>query len=337
MFLACIAVVLGLLAGAFFAFGPQSDPSDQASEAAPGPAFGVFRGTSPTAVAEFSQSSKRDVEYVIDYSARATWQEIARPDYMLEAWKNRGYRMVYATAMLPTEDKTATIAAGAQGDYDEHYTILANNLVAAGQGNAIIRLGWEFNVPESRWHPTSREDFISYWQRIVTAMRAAPGAENLEFDWTVNIGSTASGFDPRVYFPGRDYVDYVGVDVYDTSWAEKTYPFPKNCDESCREERRQAAWANQLDGPLGLTSWVGFAKAAGLPLSVPEWGLWERPDGHGGGDNPYFIEQMLKFIETPENDVAYHAYFDFDVAKAGTHELSAMPQAQQRFQELIAP
>jgi hypothetical protein len=266
---------------------------------------------------------------------RRRWVWIANPRYLLDAWKDTDYRMVYATAMLPSLEK-ATIAAGARGEYDEHFATLANNLVEAGQQDAIIRLGWEFNLPESRWHPSSSKNFNRYWQRIVTAMRSAPGAENLQLDWTVSAGAGGSNFDPRLYYPGSEYVDYVGVDLYDISWAPNSYPFPATCDEACLQSRREVAWNDKLNGQFGLKAWARFAQTVGRPMSLPEWGLWKRPDGHGGGDNAYFIEQILNFIDDPANNVAYQAYFEFDVAEGGTHELSVMPSAGAKFRELIS-
>ncbi len=35
-----------------------------------------------------------------------------------------------------------------------------------------------------------------------------------------------------------------------------------------------------------------------------------RSDGHGLGDDPYFINQMVSWMENPANDVAYETYFD---------------------------
>ena len=32
----------------------------------------------------------------------------------------------------------------------------------------------------------------------------------------------------------------------------------------------------------------------------------------GGGDNPNHIEQVCAFVQAPDNNVLYHAYFDRD-------------------------
>jgi hypothetical protein len=59
-----------------------------------------------------------------------------------------------------------------------------------------------------------------------------------------------------------------------------------------------------------LTAAEQFASSHGKPLSFPEWGLAIRSDGHGLGDDPYFINQMVSWMENPANDVTYETYFD---------------------------
>ncbi len=295
--------------------------------------LGVFRGTSPSDVTSFGQWLGRKVDYASDFSTRTTWDEIANPTYMLQTWKGSGYRMVYATAMLPTQDDSATMAQGAQGAYDQYYKTLAQNLVDYGQGDSIIRLGWEFNLGPSRWHPDSKANFIAYWQHIVKAMRSVPGTDNLQFDWNPNIGGET--YDSRNYYPGNAYVDYIGVDIYDISWADGAYPFPSGCDAACKQQRREVAWDDKLNGTFGLNFYADFARSKGKPLTLPEWGLWQRPDGHGGGDNPYFIQQMYKFIDDPANNVGYQSYFEFDPGDSGDHALTTLTSGGSKFRDLL--
>ena len=53
-----------------------------------------------------------------------------------------------------------------------------------------------------------------------------------------------------------------------------------------------------------------FSKSHNKHTSIPEWGVVNRTDGHGGGDNPYFVNQMVQWFKT--NGVAYQNYFDFN-------------------------
>jgi hypothetical protein len=294
--------------------------------------FGVFRGTSTSQVAAFSNWLGRDVQYASDFSSRDTWDEIADPSYMINEWRGSKYRMVYAVAMVPNQGNPS-IEAGARGDYDKYYKELARNLVAGGQSDAILRLGWEFNLGTSHWSTPDSKAFIAYWKHIVNAMRSVPGGDKLQFDWNPNIGATT--YDAVNYYPGSSYVDYIGIDVYDVSWTKDTYPYPDDCSDSCRLERQQIVWQRLMYGDGGLESWAAYAKQRGKPLALPEWGLWQRPDGHGGNDDPYFITQMYKFIDDPANNVAYQTYFEFDTPKSGQHELSTLPKAGKVFKKLF--
>jgi hypothetical protein len=311
---------------------PSREPSTPTVAAPARPKLGVFRGTSRSEVRAFERWSGADVDYVMDYSARDTWREIADPQYMLDEWRGSGYRPVYAVAMLPAT-RDASLRHGARGDYDRYFRQLARNLVRADQADAILRIGWEFNVSVSRWRADDPQVFKAYWRRVVAAMRSVDG-QRFEFDWNVNASNIQ--IDASRYWPGDDVVDYVGVDVYDLGWEPGTYPYPEPCGAACRLAHQRAAWDEILGGPRGLAFWSDFAKAHRKPMSLPEWGLWRRDDGHGGGDNPYFIERMHAFLTDPANNVAYQGYFEANEPGLGDyHRLKSMSAAGTTFRRLF--
>jgi hypothetical protein len=305
--------------------GPMDRPTSQTQ-------IGVFRGTDPQEVQKFNDWLGRDVDYVVDFSTRDTWQEIAEPQYMIDAWKGTPYRMVYSLAMLPL-DPADTMERGASGEYDHYFVDLAQRLVAGGQQDAVLRLGWEFNLDSWRWSTSDSAAFIAYWRHIVTAMRSVPG-QKFQFDWNVNNGTTPN--DAVNYYPGNDVVDYVGVDAYDDAWGFHTYPYPADCDDSCRADRQKNAWNRSIyGGPRGLKFWSKFAAHHGKPMSLPEWGMWQRQDGHGGGQDADYLRRMQAFIADPANDVAYQAYFEVD-GPDGPHRLMTdYPQAGAVFKTLF--
>lgn len=329
-----VAVVLAGAIGAAVGGRPGAEgaPTLARSDVS-APAAGVFRQTDPQAVRQFAQWLGRPLDVVVDFSARDTWEQIAYPGYMLDTWSQEGLQPVYAVAMLPEQDGTATMQRGAAGEYDDYYRTLAGELVDADQGHAVLRVGWEFNLAGSRWATPDTESFIAYWRRIVESMRSVEG-QRFRFDWNVNNGD-GNRYDALDYYPGDDVVDYIGVDVYDQSGRDGTYPYPVDCDDLCRHERQRAAWDRQIHGgERGLGFWRDFAVARAKPMSLPEWGLWARPDGTGGGDNPFFIERMHEFITDPDNGVAYHAYFEYDGAD-GEHTLrEAFPRSGELFRWL---
>ena len=95
---------------------------------------------------------------------------------------------------------------------------------------------------------------------------------------------------------------------------------------------------------MGLKTWSDFAKAHGKLFAIPEWSISKREDGHGGLDNPVFVERMNQFITDPTNHVYFHCHFDVQ-AGDGHHQLSPglggdetneFPLSAARFRALFA-
>ncbi|MBT0767809.1 hypothetical protein KIH74_02660 [Kineosporia sp. J2-2] len=338
------AVVVLLLVAVIFAVSRGSDDGDgtatpttsasATATASDGTEYGVFRQTSADDVASFEEWLGADVSYVVDFSARATWDNIANPDYLLEEWQNTPYRLVYAVPMLPDDDTGASVKSGANGDYDAYFRTLAQNLVKYGQSDAVLRVGWEFNLTDWAWSTDDSDSWKSYYRSIVEAMRSVDGA-NFTFDWNVNNGSNT--YDAVDYYPGDDVVDYVGVDAYDVSGV--AYPYPDDCDSACYVKHQKQAWDESIyGGDRGLEFWSGFAQEHDKQLSIPEWGCWARTDGIGGHDDPDYIQRMYDFITDPDNNVAYAAYFEYDYSdgEGGQHSLEqSFPNSGTLFKKLF--
>jgi hypothetical protein len=332
LLVAALVIVVAVLSLIYSLQYPDPAGSDADTRPAVTTRVGVFRGTDVDGVKEFGTWLGREVEYVVDFSGRADWQQISEPQNLIDTWAPTPYRTVYSLALLP-QNEADTIERGATGEYDHYYRELARRLVAAGQEDSILRLGWEFNLEDSRWSTPNSAAFIDYFRHVVTAMRAEPG-QKFQFDWNPNNGN--GKYDAVNYYPGDDVVDYIGIDAYDTSWDSGAYPYPPDCDPACRSERQKTAWDNSVyGGPRGLKFWSQFAADHGKPMSLPEWGNWERQDGHGGGENPDYIRRMHTFINDPGNRIAYHAYFEFD-GPDGPHRLmTTNPRAGQVFRDLF--
>ncbi len=273
--------------------------------------FGEWRGA-PTSVA-------------LDYLGRDGWQDIDQPDWTLTAWRSyeaRGGTLVLSVPML-VNYPSGTFAAGATGAYDQHYLALGRRLVADGEGGVILRLGWEFNgtwFPWSlrAWPPNDAHAFVAYWRHLVSLLRSIPG-NHFRFDWTVNSGPSAIPA-PEAY-PGNAYVDYVGVDVYDSSW---------NASGSSGLTNPTRRWDQIANRPYGLNWWLRFAESHGKPITLPEWGLNTDAGTDGAGDDPSFIQHMHDWIAL--NRPSYQVYFDFDASALDT---DADPQASAEYRQLF--
>jgi len=301
-----------------------------AAQGAPGDLLGVYAGSGNTGAASaFGDRVGRKLTFAHDFIDKDTWAAVTDMSWMAGRWRDAGYagRFVLTVPMLP--DSGGTLAAGAAGDYNGHFRTLAQTLVAHGHGSAVLRIGSEFN---GNWHlwtinvPNGGALYAAYWRQIVTTMRSVPGA-NFRFDWCPSNGSAwttdSQQLEAETAWPGDAYVDYVGLDVYDQSWA------PWKADPVAR-------WNEFLNLKNGLRWHAAFAAAHGKPMTFPEWGLADRADGHGGGDAPYFVEQMYWWIAS--HDVAYHLYFESHDPNGEYGVFSGrFPQAAQRFVEYFGP
>ena len=211
-----------------------------------------------------------------------------------------GHSLIDTQNLIPDSeasdpDWTAECAAG---DFNIYASEFATNMVAAGLGYTVIRLGHEMN---GNWYNDSLGTTVAEWQQWaqcfaqeVTAMRAVPGCHFL-FDWNVN--ANYRDIPLADFYPGDAYVDIIGIDQYDGTGVTIPPPGPT----------RFAALAAQ---PEGLDTVEAFAAAHGKPLSIPEWGT-TTGGPNAGGDDPYYVEGMAAFIAS--HDVAYQSYFNADV------------------------
>jgi hypothetical protein len=267
----------------------------------------VYAGDTTGALATFSHQVGQQVNCAVLFSySNQGWAQWVSPWFThhspggtdwspwIEADPSQR-RIVITQEMVPADVPANWRVLGARGGYDGYARQLAANLVAAGMGSAVIRLGHEMNG--TTYHdslgsdPGEYRDWADYWAQIVRAMRSVPGAHFL-FDWNVNAGYRDIPLNS--YYPGNDVVDMIGIDVYDVGMPGD----PK--DQASR-------WASLSGEPGGLDQIVAFARAHHKPLSFPEWGVINTADG-GIGDDPAYVQGIVNQIS--QNSVVYQAYFD---------------------------
>jgi cellulose synthase/poly-beta-1,6-N-acetylglucosamine synthase-like glycosyltransferase len=258
--------------------------------------LGVYQGNGCTGLRQldaFVGWFGRKPDMVLDFFASDSWESmVSDATWALGCWRKTQTTVVFSIPMLPKGPYT--LAQGAAGAYDARFEQLAKAMVAYGYGSATVRIGWEFNGGWFAW--AAKPDPASwkaYWQHIVKAMRSVPGAK-FRFDWCPNQGENQ--IRPDSVYPGDDFVDIIGLDVYNQTW-NKSATTP------------QQRWDDLLNQPFGLKWQRDFARSHNKPISFPEWGTGTRPDGHGGGDDGYFVQQMAAWIA--DSDVAYQSYWDY--------------------------
>jgi hypothetical protein len=255
--------------------------------------LGAYGGEDPSAENTLATAIGRKPGYAMAFLDATSWQKMEDPSWFISQFAGSGYSMIWGVSILPSTG-TSSLAAGATGAYNQYYVTLAKGLVAGGQGSSIIRLGWEFNGSWFPWAANGQAaNFIAYWQQIVNSMRSVAGA-NFKFEWNPTSGDQGAG-NLAQYYPGNNYVDLIGLDVYDVSWG--SYP------------GASSEFSTILTEPYGLDWLASFAAQQGKPMTLPEWGLGWGEGNNGqpvtdpgtetsGGDNPTFINDMANWIAT---------------------------------------
>jgi len=302
---AVIVVLIGSSAGTAAASARSVPLGDYAGWGNPGgvAAFGSKTGTHPTLATDY-----------LDWSS--TWAALDGASG-IGAWRYSGYRLVLGVPMLPKQGRS-TLSHGARGAYNSYFVTLARNLVNAGEGGAYLRLGWEFNGNWYKWsvhNARAAVKYARYFQNIVRAMRSVPG-ESFKFVWNPNGGNShGRPYNPSLAYPGNGYVDFIGTDLYDESWVRPQTP--------------ANGWAGQLSETWGLNWLASFAAAHGKPIVFPEWGVAIRSDGHGLGDDPYFVNNFASWISS--HSVAWTNIFTVDASQRDDITDGRFPNALAAF------
>jgi hypothetical protein len=334
--IAAVAAVVAAPALVYFSSGASANAT---------PSIGAYTGSGSGGVTEhkaFASWSGGSIPYALEFATAASgWAGMENPTWTFNPWKATNYHLVYSLQMFPTSlgnsiGGSAALAQCAAGSYNSHWQTLAKNLVSNKLASTIVRPGWEMNGDWFDWQAGGHEaSYISCFRQIVSTMRAVSG-QHLQFNWNPASGETSSA--GTAAYPGDAYVDQVGMDMYDWIWKKGLYDTKASQSSAQRLASQQAAWNIKANGTYGLRYWTNFAKSHGKPMTLPEWGLSNRvADNNGGGDDPYFIQQMFNFVYTPSNNVLFANYFNFK-SPDGEHRIygsSAFPKAAALFRQLV--
>ncbi|WP_239081307.1 glycoside hydrolase family 26 protein, partial [Streptomyces coelicoflavus] len=279
---------------------PAPGPSPEAApepgpEAAP--AFGAYLDYGPRGVARMAALSHwlggAELRVGHTYLPGDRWSNIEGAPGFLDVWADWRTReadrmFVLNVPMMERNEEhvdddevRALLRQGAAGRFDHHFRALAERLVALKVPDTVLVLGWEMNgtTYTHRCGPDP-EAWKTYWNRIVTTMRAVPG-QKFRFDFAPSRGRDAVPW--TQCYPGDDTVDIIGMDSYD--------------------QPRGMTFEEQVKEPYGLQAHVDFAKAHGKPVSYPEWGLFRN------GDNAAYMRGMLAWMD--EHKPVYNTVTDY--------------------------
>jgi mannan endo-1,4-beta-mannosidase len=234
-------------------------------------------GAAPQAVAKFEAFTRgRTVDR---YAAEAARQGIRRMLVSWEPWAPVPAALGIDAQSRPQPGlRNIDIARGAQ----DRYILRFARSLARFPGTVWLRYAHEMN---GYWYPWSRgaRAYRWAWRRIVRLFDVA-GARNVRFVWSLNANLYEPSRDwmanARRYWPGRRYVDDVGVTVIDFG-GEKDYSVgrfvprlrtlratfgkPLVLAETNTEYDGRVAWLRHLRAMLGRMPWIRAVFWSQLP------------------------------------------------------------------------
>jgi mannan endo-1,4-beta-mannosidase len=165
---------------------------------------GIPRSYGP--VREFAGMTGVTPNLVLYYSS---WWEPFRSSFATAAFRHHAVPIVQIN---PEHVRLSEIAAGR---YDIYITSFAA-AIKSYRHPVIVGFGHEMNAEWSKWgYRHSRPaTFVAAWRHIVDVFRMLK-VRNVTWLWTVNvIDAHASSLRPGPWWPGRRYVDWIGIDGY---------------------------------------------------------------------------------------------------------------------------
>ena len=206
MMIAAVATAVGVFL-AFTGFSP-SGKSDVLSTS-PGSYLGVYITGIPHSyqpVSHFEGATGVRPNLLLYYSS---WWEPFRAQFAATAARHGAVPLVQIN---PEHVRLADIAAGKYNSYLASFA----TAVRAYRHPVVVGFGHEMNAHWSLWGYQHAKPavFVAAWRQIVDVFRAV-GARNVTWLWTINvIDAHADSLAPGPWWPGRNYVDWVGIDGY---------------------------------------------------------------------------------------------------------------------------
>jgi hypothetical protein len=334
--------------GVFVGDANSADPSAEATFDAGNQAFDSLMGATPTFMntyIDFGQTPSNwlsNTEWAASSSAASS------------SWK--GEIPVIALPMGSTNTQAPSAQQILENYADGSYDNMLQGMVKAWSDNGFKTQYWrpgaEMNLSSTPGFvgssPSMQALWIAAFQHIYTTLHAAAQADgvNLKVIWNPGItNDSLAGKATETLYPGNQYVDVIGADVYANVYTYSLYDWDKSGQEINSPnpvyDTSLQEWASDpinlehyytdpasdqysLDASQGnslsLQNLIDFAKAQGKPICVCETGAGNTSDGAGLSDNPVFVQWLSSTLENSGVTVDYVSIWDSD--SGGTYAFS---------------
>jgi hypothetical protein len=334
--------------GVFVGNANSDDSGAEATFDASNEGFDSLMGTTPTFMNTYIDFTETPSNWLSNNGWAAASSE-ASP-----SWK--GVTPVIALPMGSTNADAPSaeqiLENYADGSYDSMLQGMVQTWASDGFMTQYWRPGVEMNLSSTPGFVGSSASMQALWiaafQHIYTTLHAAAAADgvNLKVIWNPGIANgSAAGNATQTLYPGNQYVDVIGADVYSDAYPFSLYDWDKSGQEINSPnpvyDTSLQEWASDpinlehyytdpasdqytLDGSggsaLSLQDLIDFAKAQGKPIAICETGAGNTANGVGPSDNPTFVQWLSSTLESSGVTVDFVTIWDSN--GGGTYEFS---------------
>ncbi|TAK70944.1 MAG: hypothetical protein EPO13_01510 [Actinomycetota bacterium] len=264
--------------------------------------FGVYTEQAPYAWTEMEQAEAKAGREPNAVGTFLGWDQDFRPDGVQKAWEKGTLPMLTweSTANLaldPDADRKYQLSNIIDGSFDAYIDKFASDVKALGLP-MVIRFDHEMN---GAWYPWSekkpanaRGEYVQAWRHVVDRFRAIGADQYVIWLWAPNrvdsvLLNGVVDTDIARYYPGDDYVDWIGVDGY-YRWGVDTPSFDFTFGRTLPLLRSVDSTANK-------------------PILIAEVGATEE-----GGHKAQWINSFFDGLADPRNsDIIGFAWFNLTI------------------------
>lgn len=252
---------------------------------------GVFAMHKASEVIKWEDERGAEVAVIAVMPSRTSWEEMQNTWFMDDQRIPTGFKGTLNVA-VPLWPENGSLEAAVNGSYNIEWEKFGRSL-ASKYPDAYIRLSAEMNIND-HYHkatPENAEDWKAAFRLAVTNLRKASSSFRFIFNPNEGPGQTGTQ-DATLFYPGDEYIDLIGIDVYDW-WPGYT---------------TEANIAFHRDQPYGWNWWLNYAKQRNKKFCVPEWGI-ATANPNSGGDNAMYINFVYSWLKENKEWIEMECYF----------------------------
>ena len=191
--------------------------------------FGMYTAQAPYNFSELDMVASRVGKRPDTVGFFLGWDQGFRPDAVTNAWRQGMLPMLtweslpnLPPAVRTTVDEDYEMSNILGGDFDAYIDQFAQGVKDLGLP-VVIRLDQEMNADYYPWSDTmsynQRGEYVQMWRYVVDRFRAIGADRYVIWHWTPNRVDDIPQKQIASFYPGDDYVDWVGIDGY---WRNKS-------------------------------------------------------------------------------------------------------------------